>query len=127
MMEHGPALCVCGPACNLMSYSKTGSCLSGHCDDTFGSSRHFASRMFASMTLLGGRVTGPLFFGFSDPVTQRAIAALYEPHELAAALQARSLCDVSMTKDTEAAQRQLWWSGGLTVHMRALWVKGAVT
>lgn len=46
--------------------------------------------MAASMTLLGGRMTGPLFFGFSDPVTQRAIAALYEPHELAAAQQARA-------------------------------------
>jgi hypothetical protein len=33
---------------------------------------------------------GPLFFGFSDPVTQRAIAALYSADELAAALQARA-------------------------------------
>jgi hypothetical protein len=33
---------------------------------------------------------GPLFFGFSDPVTQRAIAALYTPDELAAALRARA-------------------------------------
>ena len=47
------------------------------------------------MTVLGNRVIGPLFFGFSDPVTQRAIAALYEPHELAAALQVRPRCDVS--------------------------------
>lgn len=35
--------------------------------------------------------SGPLFYGFSDPIVQRAIAALYTPAELAAALQARSL------------------------------------
>lgn len=36
----------------------------------------------------GQRISGPLFFGFSDPLTQRAIAAnLYNPEELAAALQ----------------------------------------
>ena len=36
----------------------------------------------------GQRISGPLFFGFSDPLTQRAIAAnLYSAGELAAALQ----------------------------------------
>jgi len=34
---------------------------------------------------LGTRISGPLFFGFSDPLTQRAIAQLYTPEELAAA------------------------------------------
>jgi len=34
----------------------------------------------------GQRISGPLFFGFSDPLTQRAIAVnLYTPAELAAA------------------------------------------
>ncbi len=37
----------------------------------------------------GQRISGPLFFGFSDIVTQRAIAALYTPQELQAALQVR--------------------------------------
>ncbi|KAK9819083.1 hypothetical protein WJX81_007711 [Elliptochloris bilobata] len=35
----------------------------------------------------GQRISGPLFFGFSDPTTQRAIAALYQPEEVAAAMQ----------------------------------------
>lgn len=36
----------------------------------------------------GQRISGPLFFGFSDPLTQRAIATnLYNPAELAAALR----------------------------------------
>lgn len=36
----------------------------------------------------GQRISGPLFFGFSDPLTQRAIATnLYAPAELAAALR----------------------------------------
>jgi len=34
---------------------------------------------------LGTRISGPLFFGFSDPMTQRAIAQLYTLDELAAA------------------------------------------
>jgi hypothetical protein len=34
---------------------------------------------------LGTRISGPLFFGFSDPLTQRALAALYTPDELTAA------------------------------------------
>lgn len=33
----------------------------------------------------GQRISGPLFFGFSDPTTQRAVASLYTPDELAAA------------------------------------------
>ncbi|KAL4857760.1 hypothetical protein ACK3TF_002179 [Chlorella vulgaris] len=38
----------------------------------------------------GQRISGPLFFGFSDPLTQRAIAAnLYSKEELRAVLQAR--------------------------------------
>lgn len=38
----------------------------------------------------GQRISGPLFFGFSDPLTQRAIAVnLYSQEELQAALQAR--------------------------------------
>ncbi len=38
----------------------------------------------------GQRISGPLFFGFSDPLTQRAIAVnLYNEAELRAALQAR--------------------------------------
>lgn len=40
----------------------------------------------------GQRISGPLFFGFSDPLTQRAIAVnLYTPAELAAALRVRRL------------------------------------
>lgn len=40
----------------------------------------------------GQRISGPLFFGFSDPVTQRAIASnLYSPAELAAALHVRCM------------------------------------
>lgn len=35
----------------------------------------------------GQRISGPLFFGFSDLATQRAIAELYSPQELQAALQ----------------------------------------
>ena len=35
---------------------------------------------------LGTRISGPLFFGFSDPVTQGAIAKLYTPDEWQAAL-----------------------------------------
>lgn len=36
----------------------------------------------------GQRISGPLFFGFSDPLTQRAIAVnLYSEAELRAALQ----------------------------------------
>ena len=36
----------------------------------------------------GQRISGPLFFGFSDPLTQRAIALnLYNEQELQAALQ----------------------------------------
>ena len=36
----------------------------------------------------GQRISGPLFFGFSDPLTQRAIAVnLYNDQELQAALQ----------------------------------------
>ena len=38
----------------------------------------------------GQRISGPLFFGFSSPITQAAIAKLYTPRELAAA-QAVSL------------------------------------
>lgn len=34
---------------------------------------------------LGTRISGPLFFGFSDPLTQRAIAQTYTAAELAAA------------------------------------------
>jgi hypothetical protein len=34
---------------------------------------------------LGTRISGPLFFGFSDPMTMRALATLYTPAELAAA------------------------------------------
>jgi len=34
---------------------------------------------------LGTRISGPLFFGFSDALTQRALCALYTPTELAAA------------------------------------------
>jgi hypothetical protein len=37
----------------------------------------------------GQRISGPLFFGFSDPLTQRAIASLYNERELQAALQVR--------------------------------------
>lgn len=38
----------------------------------------------------GQRISGPLFFGFSDPLTQRAIAAnLYSEEELRAALHVR--------------------------------------
>ena len=33
----------------------------------------------------GQRISGPLFFGFSSPITQAAIAMLYTPRELAAA------------------------------------------
>ena len=35
-----------------------------------------------------GTPAGPLFFGYSDVITMRAISALYNPTELAAALQA---------------------------------------
>ncbi|KAK3269089.1 hypothetical protein CYMTET_22446, partial [Cymbomonas tetramitiformis] len=35
---------------------------------------------------LGTRISGPLFFGFSDPLTQSALAAQYTPRERAAAL-----------------------------------------
>ena len=38
----------------------------------------------------GARISGPLFFGFSDPAVQLAIAALYTPEERAAALGGRS-------------------------------------
>ncbi len=34
---------------------------------------------------LGTRISGPLFFGFSDPITMRALGALYTHAELAAA------------------------------------------
>ena len=34
---------------------------------------------------LGTRISGPLFFGFSDPMTMRALATRYTPAELAAA------------------------------------------
>lgn len=37
----------------------------------------------------GQRISGPLFFGFSSPVTQAAIAKLYTPRELAAAQAVR--------------------------------------
>lgn len=37
----------------------------------------------------GQRISGPLFFGFSELANQRAIAGLYAPEELQAALQVR--------------------------------------
>lgn len=40
----------------------------------------------------GQRISGPLYFGFSDLVNQRAIAGLYTPLELQAALQVRAAC-----------------------------------
>jgi hypothetical protein len=36
------------------------------------------------------RLAGPLYFGFSDMMTQRAIAQLYTAEELQAALQVRA-------------------------------------
>ena len=38
----------------------------------------------------GARISGPLFFGFSDPAVQLAIAGMYTPEERAAALGGRS-------------------------------------
>ena len=40
---------------------------------------------------LGARCSGPLHFGFSDEVTQRAIAQMYTHEELDAALRGRRL------------------------------------
>ena len=40
---------------------------------------------------LGTRISGPLFFGFSDPVTQRAIASLYTEEEFTASNEGTSV------------------------------------
>ena len=40
---------------------------------------------------LGTRISGPLFFGFSDPVTQRAIAGMYTHDEFDASDQGTSV------------------------------------
>ena len=40
---------------------------------------------------LGTRISGPLFFGFSDPVTQRAIASMYTKEEFIASNQGTSV------------------------------------
>jgi hypothetical protein len=55
---------------------------------------------------LGTRISGPLFFGFSDPVTQRALAQLYTPEELAAARRG-STVDSAQPSDAELCAKEL--------------------
>ncbi|PRW45124.1 hypothetical protein C2E21_6400 [Chlorella sorokiniana] len=53
----------------------------------------------------GQRISGPLFFGFSDPLTQRAIAInLYSPAELAAALRGERVVAVEASPEEQAAR-----------------------
>lgn len=53
----------------------------------------------------GQRISGPLFFGFSDPLTQQAIAAaLYSPRELAAALAGEVVEPDVLTPEEAAAK-----------------------
>ncbi|KAL4438181.1 hypothetical protein ABPG77_010542 [Micractinium sp. CCAP 211/92] len=56
----------------------------------------------------GQRISGPLFFGFSDPLTQRAIAVnLYNEAELRAALQGERIeCSSSSSCPEEQAARE---------------------
>lgn len=52
----------------------------------------------------GTRISGPLFYGFSDPLTQRAIAQLYTPEELAAAKEFSTVATVSPGAAEAAAE-----------------------
>ncbi|KAK9830044.1 hypothetical protein WJX72_009379 [[Myrmecia] bisecta] len=52
----------------------------------------------------GQRISGPLYFGFSDLVTQQAIAALYTPAELEAATQGERLGNAELTSEERAAK-----------------------
>jgi hypothetical protein len=54
----------------------------------------------------GQRISGPRFFGFSDPATQAAIAArLYSPQELAAALAGETVGAAAPSQEELAARR----------------------
>ena len=52
---------------------------------------------------LGTRISGPLFFGFSDPMTQRAIARLYTPTELDAARSGSTVASLAPSPEESAA------------------------
>jgi hypothetical protein len=53
----------------------------------------------------GQRISGPLYFGFSDPITQRAIAAsLYDERELKAALAGERIEAQTLTAEEIAAK-----------------------
>ena len=52
---------------------------------------------------LGTRISGPLFFGFSDPMTQRAIARLYTPTELEAARSGSTVASLAPSPEESAA------------------------
>lgn len=67
----------------------------------------------------GQRISGPLFFGFSDPLTQRAIAAnLYSQEELRAALQVGQRMSVCL----RVPHLCVAMSGGGSVVVRRRWV-----
>ncbi|KAI7838346.1 hypothetical protein COHA_007914 [Chlorella ohadii] len=53
----------------------------------------------------GQRISGPLFFGFSDPLTQRAIAVnLYTPAELAAARRGERVAAAEVSPEERVAR-----------------------
>ena len=80
---------------------------------------------------LGTRISGPLFFGFSDPLTQRALCSLYTPAELAAARAGGVVASAAPSTEERAASefRTLDGLGEKTslalAHTRALLPGGA--
>ena len=53
---------------------------------------------------LGTRISGPQFFGFSDPCTQSAIAAMYNEAELEAAMEGSKAWNEILSPEERAAK-----------------------
>ena len=70
----------------------------------------------------GQRISGPLFFGFSDTVVQRAVSTLYSPAELAAAQSGEVAASAapSAAENAAAAFAERYGVGDKTAQLLAL-------